>query len=72
VKNFAKKVMGLLKTEKIDYGDVRIVFSKTETIKVKNEETKTASYSESNGFGVRVIVNGAWGFASSSILQKRK
>ncbi len=72
MKNFAKKVMGLLKTEKIDYGDVRIVFAKTETIKVKNEETKTASYSESNGFGVRVIVNGAWGFSSSSVLTKKE
>jgi TldD protein len=72
LKDFAKKVIGLLKTKRVDYGDVRIVRNKTEVLKVKNEKTETATYSENIGFGVRVIVNGAWGFASSSRVTKKE
>jgi len=72
LKDFAKKVIGLLKTKRVDYGDVRIVRNRTEVLKVKNERTDTATYSENIGFGVRVVVNGAWGFASSSRLTKKE
>ncbi|MCK4234204.1 TldD/PmbA family protein [candidate division WOR-3 bacterium] len=72
MKDFAKKVIGFLKSKKVDYGDVRVVKNKEETLRVKNEKTETAFSEESLGFGVRVIVNGAWGFASSSRLTKRE
>ncbi|MCK4574879.1 TldD/PmbA family protein, partial [candidate division WOR-3 bacterium] len=66
MKDFAKRVIGFLKSKKVDYGDVRVVKNREETLRVKNEKTETAFSDESLGFGVRVIVNGAWGFASSS------
>lgn len=72
MKDFAKKVIGLLKIKKVDYGDVRVVLNRTEVLQVKNEKTDTATYDETVGFGVRVIVNGAWGFASSSRLTKKE
>ena len=52
------------------YADIRIILSKSQRILVKNGEVETLNNTESLGFGIRVIVNGSWGFASSSILTK--
>lgn len=47
------------------YADIRVVDNRTESIEVKNGVVESLDYSESMGFGVRVLVDGAWGFASS-------
>jgi TldD protein len=47
------------------YADVRAVRRRHESISVKNGAVEGVSMSESQGFGVRVLVDGAWGFASS-------
>jgi TldD protein len=47
------------------YADVRIVRRLDEGITVRSGRVEGVSTSESEGFGVRVIVDGAWGFASS-------
>ena len=47
------------------YADVRIVRREVQTITVKNGRVEGVSTSENQGFGVRVLVDGAWGFASS-------
>jgi len=47
------------------YADVRVVHSKDEDISVKNGVVESMSANETIGFGVRVLVDGAWGFASS-------
>lgn len=47
------------------YADVRVVHSKDEDISVKNGVVENMSANETIGFGVRVLVDGAWGFASS-------
>ncbi len=49
-----------------EYADVRVVDLLKETIVLKNERIETAHQSRSLGFGVRVLLQGAWGFASSS------
>ncbi len=48
------------------YADVRIVNSRSESISVKDGIVEELNSSESDGIGVRVLVNGAWGFASTS------
>ncbi|MHB8598463.1 MAG: TldD/PmbA family protein [Ktedonobacteraceae bacterium] len=48
------------------YADVRVMERTTEGIDVKNGRVEGVSSSSSSGFNVRVIVNGAWGFASSA------
>ena len=48
------------------YVDVRVMERTTEGIDVKNGRVEGVSSSTSSGFNVRVIVNGAWGFASSA------
>ncbi|MBI2844667.1 MAG: TldD/PmbA family protein [Armatimonadetes bacterium] len=47
------------------YADVRIVRGESESIEVKNGNVDALASSTNRGFGVRVIVDGAWGFASS-------
>ncbi|GCE17988.1 TldD/PmbA family protein [Dictyobacter kobayashii] len=48
------------------YVDVRVMERTTEGIDVKNGRVEGVSSATSSGFNVRVIVNGAWGFASSA------
>ena len=47
------------------YADARIVQTTEQTLAVKNGAVDALSFHESMGFGVRVLVNGAWGFAAS-------
>ena len=54
------------------YADIRIIDSKTQAICLKNGEIETLNNSNSLGFGIRVITNGSWGFASSSIMNKNE
>ena len=47
------------------YADVRVIHSLSESIAVKSGRVEGVASGESEGFGVRVLVDGAWGFASS-------
>jgi len=51
-----------------EYADIRIVERETESLAVKNGVLGSASSNRSAGFGVRVLLNGAWGFAGSAEL----
>ena len=50
------------------HADVRVVRRADESIAVKSGRVEAVAFGESEGFGVRVLVDGAWGFASSSVL----
>jgi len=47
------------------YADVRVVRRLEESIAIKTGRLEGVATGESEGFGVRVLVGGAWGFASS-------
>jgi TldD protein len=47
------------------YADVRVVRRREESIAVKTGKVEGVALGETEGFGVRVLVDGAWGFASS-------
>jgi TldD protein len=51
-----------------DYADVRVVHTRTQQVSTHNGVVSGASDEESLGFGLRVIVDGAWGFAASADL----
>jgi TldD protein len=53
------------KSKGASYADIRICQIKAESLSVKNGASELIQNSESTGFGVRVIANGGWGFASS-------
>jgi TldD protein len=50
--------------------DIRIIQTKYESISAKNERVSDIGRTEDEGFGVRVIADGAWGYASSSLVTK--
>ncbi|MFA6665918.1 MAG: DNA gyrase modulator, partial [Armatimonadota bacterium] len=47
------------------YADIRIVNRQEESIQVKNGKVEGLSAKTDEGFGIRVLADGAWGFASS-------
>jgi TldD protein len=50
------------------YADTRVVRRLEESIAIKTGRVEGVASGESEGFGIRVLVDGAWGFASSHIL----
>ena len=53
------------------YADVRVMDIRQRYLSTKNGETAQVRESESFGLGVRVIVEGAWGFASTDNLTRQ-
>jgi len=47
------------------YADVRVVNNRTQNIAVRDGVVESLNDAETIGFGVRVLADGAWGFASS-------
>src|SRR5579862_5714793 len=50
------------------YADVRVVAQRSRALTTKNGKVGSASDAESVGMSVRVIADGAWGFAASADL----
>jgi TldD protein len=50
------------------YADTRVIRRLDESIAIKSGRVEGVASGESEGFGVRVVVDGAWGFASSHVL----
>lgn len=65
MKDYLDRAINLAETRKVQYADARIVHNFTEVLLVKNGAVEAIDTSESIGIGVRTLVNGAWGFASS-------
>ncbi len=54
----------------VTYADARVVAIRNRSLTTKNGRVGHASESESLGIGVRVIADGAWGFAASADLSR--
>jgi TldD protein len=54
----------------VTYADVRGVETVTESLSVRGESVESLDRSDGMGFGVRVLLGGAWGYASSSRLDR--
>jgi TldD protein len=52
------------------YADVRVVERDTESLTVKNGNLEASSSQRTAGFGIRVLLGGAWGFAGSARLER--
>jgi TldD protein len=50
------------------YADIRIIRREEQRVSVKNGQVTVISHQVSRGFGIRVIAQGAWGYAASSIV----
>lgn len=60
------RALGTAKTGGATYADVRIVRRRTERIATREDHVISVGATESYGLGVRVIVDGAWGFAATA------
>ena len=68
LKTLTDRALNLAQVQGATYADMRIARRQTQNITVKNGVVEALSDNESQGFGVRVVVDGAWGFASSALL----
>ncbi len=50
------------------YADVRVVRRQSESISIKTGRVEGVASGETEGFGIRVLVDGAWGFAGSHVM----
>ena len=66
MKDLTQRALDTATAKGASYADVRIVRRTVQSIVVKNGLVEALTSSESYGFGVRVVADGAWGFAASS------
>jgi TldD protein len=70
MKDLALLAVDTARQQGASYADIRIINTQHESIGVRNGDIKNLEQDESSGFGIRVLVDGAWGFAASSQLQR--
>ncbi|MBI4834925.1 MAG: TldD/PmbA family protein [Planctomycetes bacterium] len=66
MKELSQITLDTAQSKGASYADIRIIKLDTESIGVRNGRIVAMDHDESYGFGVRVLANGAWGFASST------
>jgi TldD protein len=54
------------------YADVRITISEDKQLLIKDGKVEKLEHSHGTGFGVRVIVDGSWGFSGSKTLTQKE
>jgi len=69
MRDFALKIRERLPVS-INYGDARIVETEYEHILVRNGNVESYTKSNDVGFGVKILLNNAWGFHSSNRIEE--
>ena len=72
MKDLIQNILDVAKLKGVAYADIRIVRRQDEEIGVKNGKVEALVHDEDFGFGIRVLFQGAWGFACSSKVSKRE
>ncbi len=72
MRDLAKNILDLARVKKVNYADIRIVRRQWEEIAVKNGRVDALRQDEDFGFGIRVLFQGAWGFACSSKVSQKE
>lgn len=72
MRDFTERALDVAQGKGATYADIRIVRRENQNITVKNGIVQTLSLDDDFGFGVRVIADGAWGFASSNRLNEEE
>ena len=68
MKDIANWALNVATMRGATYADARIVADRSRALATKNGKVGSASDAESVGMSVRVIADGAWGFAASEII----
>lgn len=72
MKEFLKIALDMMSSKKVSFGDIRIVEERNQNIVVKNHDLVDLKDDTTIGFGVRLLVDGGWGFASSKDVSKKE
>jgi TldD protein len=72
MKELMMRALNLAQVRGAQYADVRLVRNTTEKLLVKDGLVKSLNLEESAGFGLRLLVDGAWGFAASRRLTEKE
>ena len=72
MKDIADAALNAAQVKGAGYADVRISQRVQQDLVVKNGQLAAVSDDASQGFGVRVLVDGAWGFAGSARLDREE
>ena len=70
MKDLASWALNIANQRGATYADVRVIDDRSRALATKNGKIGNASDSRSEGFNVRVIVDGAWGFSSTANLDR--
>ena len=63
--DLANLAISLIQKAGCEYGDVRFCTYRTQDLTARDRSLSNLSDNISSGFGVRVLLDGAWGFAAS-------
>ena len=72
MKHLIQNILDIARLKKVPYADIRIVRRQNEEIEVKNGKVEGLMHDEDFGFGIRVLFQGAWGFACSSKVTRKE
>jgi len=72
MKDIAHEALDIAMGSGASFCEVRVLRRRYQGINVKNESVESLIDHTEEGIGIRVIVNGAWGFAGTSDLQRDK
>ncbi|MBU1936219.1 TldD/PmbA family protein, partial [bacterium] len=67
---FASVALAEARKQGASYADIRLITQEQEDTLIRNGNITNLDVSVSDGFGVRVICEGAWGFAASPLLEE--
>src|SRR5262247_1716660 len=70
MKDLIDHALNIAKLKWARYADIRIIDRREQVVSVKNSNVDGIGDQYSQGFGVRVLINNSWGFASSAYLNK--
>jgi TldD protein len=70
MKEIASWALNICTARGVEYAEARIVDERQRALATKNGKIGTASDAESLGLGIRVLANGAWGFAATEDLSR--
>jgi TldD protein len=72
MKEFIDHALNIATVKGARYADIRIVDRREQVASVKNGNVDGIGDQDSQGFGIRVLVNNSWGFAASAYLSNEE
>jgi TldD protein len=72
MKDLADVALNTAKQKGASYADIRFVRTLNNFVTTREKRVENVTNTESYGFGVRVLVDGSWGFAASSRMDKEE